>query len=107
MNAACTSLLAFPLRAQKVSAVTSFAPGVVVGRAVVVGAAVVVARGVEVGAAVVVARGDVVGAAVVVARGVVVTAVPKNQGVTGVPTNVLYWQRLARMRLRAQKNVSN
>jgi len=41
------------------------APGVVVGRAVEVGAAVVVARGVE------------VGAAVVVARGVVVTAVHK------------------------------
>jgi len=45
-----------------------FAPGVVVG------AAVVEARGVVVGAAVVVARGVVVGAAVVVARGVVVTA---------------------------------
>ena len=51
------------------------APGLVVGRAVVVGAAVVVARGVEVGAAVVVARGVEVGAAVVVSRGVVVTAV--------------------------------
>jgi len=50
------------------------APGVVVGRAVVVGAAVVVARGVVVGAAVVVGRGVVVGAAVVVGRGVVVTA---------------------------------
>jgi len=57
------------------------APGVVVGRAVVVGAAVVVPRGVEVGAAVVVARGVDVGAAVVVARGVVVTAGQQMQGV--------------------------
>jgi len=45
-----------------------YAPGVVVG------AALVVARGVVVGAAVVVARGVDVSAAVVVARGVVVTA---------------------------------
>jgi UDP-3-O-[3-hydroxymyristoyl] glucosamine N-acyltransferase len=54
------------------------APGVVVGRAVEVGAAVVVARGVVVGAAVVVARNVDVGAAVVVARGVVVTAVQER-----------------------------
>ncbi len=81
----------------------------VVGRAVVVGAAVVVARGVEVGAAVVVARGVEVGDAMVVARGVVVTAVPRTRvsPPCGVPMNVLYPQLLACMRLRAQKNVSS